>query len=217
MASWEIRWTNNKPQFCWGSHISFGRDIETPPSSSGVTEEHYSPRRKLFPPLIAYYIEFTGNSDGRICLCDTSTGTASTVDRTPHLNYVSGLVSSQGRIFSVGWDDTLRTIDVSANTLTGTSIKTDGQPRGVVATSTSVIAATHKGITMLSQTDNSIIKNLPTPSFAPTAVAVNDTHIAVAGDDNAQHMYLTSLHPFKTIPHPTAIIGPARRTICTRC
>jgi len=150
-------------------------------------------------------ILFTGSSDGRICSWDTSTGTASTVDGTPHSNYVSGLASSQGRIFSIGWDDTLRTIDVSANTFTGTSTKTDGQPRGVAATPTSVIVATHKGISMLSQKDNSIIKHLPTPSFAPTAVAVNDTHIAVAGDDNAQHMYLISLEPYKTIPHPSGI------------
>jgi WD40 repeat protein len=60
---------------------------------------------------------FTGSSDGRICTWNMPTGAAETVDGDGHKNYVSGLAASSGRIYSVGWDDTLRSIDVSAKNL----------------------------------------------------------------------------------------------------
>ena len=149
---------------------------------------------------------FTGSSDGRVCSWDPSTGNGETVDGQTHTNYVSGLsASSAGQIYSVGWDDTLRMIDASAKTFTGTSIKTDGQPRGVTTTPSAVAVATHKGITLLSPKDLSIIKQVPTPSFSPTVIAANDTHIAIAGDDNGQHMYSIDLTSGKTLPQASAI------------
>jgi len=146
---------------------------------------------------------FTGDTSGRICAYD-STGDAATIEGDAHKNYISGLSSSSGRIYSVGWDDTLRTIDTSARIFTGTSTKTDGQPRGVATTSTSTIVATHKGISILSQKENSVVKHIPT-SYSPTVIAANLTHIVVGGDDSAQHMYDFDLKEIKTIPHPSQV------------
>ena len=148
---------------------------------------------------------FTGDAVGRVCSWDPSGGKGETVDGQGHTNYVSALsTSSSGRIYSVGWDDTLRTIDVSANTFTGTSSKTDGQPRGVATISEGTVVITHKGISLRSSKDDSIIKQVTT-SWSPTVLAASEHHIAVAGDDNAQHMYTTDLEPFKTIPQSSAI------------
>jgi len=146
---------------------------------------------------------FTGDTSGRVCAFD-STGKSETIQGDAHKNYISGLASSAGRIHSVGWDDTLRAIDTSAKTFTGTSTKTDGQPRGVATTPTSIITATHKGISILSQKDNSIIKHIST-SYSPTVIATNSTHIAIGGDDSAQHMYDFSLQEIRTIPHPSPV------------
>lgn len=147
---------------------------------------------------------FTGDTSGRICAYD-STGNGETMEGDAHQNYISGLSSSAGRIHSVGWDDTLRTIDSSAKTFTGTSTKTDGQPRSVATTSTSIIIATHKGITLLSQKDNSIIKQISTP-YSPTVIAAASTgHIAVGGDDSAQHMYDSDLKEINKLSHPSQI------------
>jgi len=146
---------------------------------------------------------FTGDTSGRICAYN-SAGNGEKIEGEAHKNYISGLSSSSGRIYSVGWDDMLRTIDTSARTFTGTTTKTDGQPRGVATNSTSTIIATHKGLSILSQQDNSIIKHLPT-SYSPTVIAANASHIAVGGDDSAQHMYDSNLNEIKTIPHPSQV------------
>ena len=145
---------------------------------------------------------FTGSSDGRICAYD-GTGHGETIDGDAHKNYVSGLATSNsGRIYSVGWDDTLRSIDVSAKTFTGTSTKTDGQPRAVALKSSTTVIATHKGLFLLSQKNNSVIKHVPT-TYAPTVLAASKTHIAVGGDDSHQHMYDSDLNHIKSIPHPS--------------
>lgn len=138
---------------------------------------------------------FTGDTSGRICAYNGA-GIGETIDGDAHKNYVSGLASGpSGRILSIGWDDTLRTIDTSAKTFTGSSTKTDGQPRSVaIPSSTTAVIATHKGLTLLSQKDNSVIKSLPT-SYSPTILAANSTHIAVGGDDSTQHMYVFTVDP----------------------
>ena len=147
---------------------------------------------------------FTGSSDGRICAYD-GTGHSETVDGDAHKNYVSSLATSNsGRIYSVGWDDTLRSIDVSARTFTGTSTKTDGQPRGVATTASSTVIATHKGLFLLSPKKNSVIKHVPT-AYAPTVLAASETHIAVGGDDSQQHMYDSDLNHLKSISHPSQV------------
>lgn len=146
---------------------------------------------------------FTGDTNGRICAFESS-GACETIEGDAHKNYISGLAASSGRIYSVGWDDTLRTIDASAKTFTGTSTKIDGQPRGVAIATNTTIVATHKGISILSQKDNSIIKHIPT-SYSPTVLAANSSHIAVGGDDSAQHMYDHNLKGLNTILHPSPV------------
>ena len=147
---------------------------------------------------------FTGSSDGRICAYD-GTGHSETVDGDAHKNYVSSLATSNsGRIYSVGWDDTLRSIDVSARTFTGKSTKTDGQPRSVAITPSSTVIATHKGLFLLSPKKDSVIKHVPT-AYAPTVLAASETHIAVGGDDSQQHMYDSDLNHLKSISHPSQV------------
>ena len=152
---------------------------------------------------------FTGSTDGRICSWDMATGTGEVIDGDAHKNYVSGLAPSSGRIYSIGWDDTLRSIDVSAKTFTGSSCKTDGQPRGIATTSDCTIVATHKGLTILSQKDNSIIKQIST-SYSPTVVAAGGAGvIAVGGDDSKQHMYHMNLAVLKELSHPSPVTALA--------
>ena len=149
---------------------------------------------------------FTGSSDGRILSWDTTSGKGEAIDGEAHENYISGLSSSSsGRIYSVGWDDTLRTIDVAAKTFIGTSTKTDGQPRGVATTSSSTVVATHKGLYVFSQADNAVMKSIPT-SWSPTLIAFGaENYFAVGGDDLGQHMYHKDLNPLKTVSHPSPV------------
>ena len=149
---------------------------------------------------------FTGSSDGRICSWGTPSGAVATIDGAGHTNYISDLSLSKSRIYSVAWDDTLRSIDISSLTFTGSHSKTDGQPRGVATTSTHVIIATHKGLTILSLADDTVQKVLPIPSFSPTSVAASpdSTLLAVASDDNVLRIYtlptLAQSHAFPAFP-----------------
>ena len=147
---------------------------------------------------------FTGSSDGRVCSWDTTSGRAETVDGEAHTNYVSGLAASPGgRISSVGWDDALRSIDVSAKTFIGSSSKTDGQPRGVAFSKTSTVLATHKGLETFN--DGSKQKEIKT-KYAPSCIAASDRLVAVGGDDNKLHVYSTSLNSQEEISDPSSLI-----------
>ena len=147
---------------------------------------------------------FTGSSDGRVCSWDTKTGLGEIVDGEVHTNYVAGLAaSSKGRIVSVGWDDSLRAIDASAKTFTGTSNKTGGQPKGVALLNDSVVVATHKGIEIF--TDGQKEKEIIT-TFSPSAITASKITIAVGGDDNKLHIYSSSLSLQKELDDPSSLI-----------
>ena len=149
---------------------------------------------------------WTGSSDGRLCSWDISNGSAERIDGETHTNYVSGIDISGGRIFSVGWDDTLRSVDTQANTFLGGAFKTDGQPKGVAAVSKKAIVATHKGIEIV--IDGQKTGELKT-KYSPSIIAASDDLIAVGGDDSHLHVYSissNSLSPQKDIHEPSSLI-----------
>lgn len=149
----------------------------------------------------------TGSSEGRVCSWDVSAGLGKIVKGEGHTNYVSSIVpsSKNGQMVSVGWDDTLRTIDAVDGTFTQSSCKTDGQPKGVVATSANtIIVATHKGLELWK--DSHLDQNLPT-GYVPSAIAASKILIAVSGDDSTLHIYNSStLQPTKSLPEPSSLI-----------
>lgn len=147
---------------------------------------------------------FTGSSDGRICSWETASGRGETVDGETHTNYVSGLAASpEGRIFSVGWDDALKSIDASAKTFHGTWVKTDGQPKGVALTNKSTVVATHKGLEIY---ESGLKRKEIKTSFSPSATAATAGLVVVGGDNNKLHIYSTSLELQKEISDPSSLI-----------
>ncbi|KAL3457723.1 transcriptional regulator of RNA polII, SAGA, subunit-domain-containing protein [Aspergillus heterothallicus] len=88
---------------------------------------------------------WTGSFDGRICSWDVPNGTADEIEGDGHPSYIAGLAPTKegtGRIYSVGWDDTIRSLDIGVKTYTGTSSKLSGQPKGIAAGDTTVLVAT---------------------------------------------------------------------------
>ncbi|KAI9787526.1 MAG: WD40 repeat-like protein [Geoglossum umbratile] len=142
---------------------------------------------------------WTGSFEGRICSWDVSTCLAEKVDGQSHKSLVSGFAATpQNRIYSVGWDDTLRTVDSSANTFIGEAAKLGGQPRGITAVlgkESVIIVATHKGLELYDSSNQKL--NEITTQYAPTAIATaevdGETHVAVGGDDKTVHIYTFSL------------------------
>lgn len=152
---------------------------------------------------------WTGSSEGRVCAWDVSEGIGETVDGEAHTNYVSGIAAASGGagpIHSVGWDDTLRTLDSSVRTFTGVSVKTDGQPKGVAVSGAHAFVATHKGVEAYK--DGQKIGAITT-KFSPTVIAASGMNIAVGGDDNTLHIFHRSsntLQPQKDIADPSSLI-----------
>lgn len=150
----------------------------------------------------------TGSFDGRVCTWDVSTGVGSVVDGQTHSNQVTQFASVGGRTYSVGWDDTLRTIDESANTFVGSSIKLTAQPKGAASTKDGlVVVALNDGISVFK--DNKLLFNHPT-SFTPTAIAAHGSHVIVGGDGNTAKVYKLSssgITPAETLSNSTAQIS----------
>lgn len=156
---------------------------------------------------------WTGSYDGRVCAWNSSTGVAEKVDGETHSNYVNGFAASgsEGRIYSVGWDDTLRTIDSSSRTFAGSSVKTEGQPKGVtVSTSGSdaaTLVATPSAITIYangSQVGSTPIK------YTPTCMAASGSIVAVGAEDKVLRLYTftgSSLSPLTELRDATAAIS----------
>ena len=133
---------------------------------------------------------WTGSTDGRVCCWNVPTGNAESIDGETHTNYVSGIASApEGRIYSVGWDDTLRSVDAQAKTFLGNSNKTDGQPKGVATIGRQVYVASNKGIEIFTGGKKSgEVKT----RFSSSTIAASGELLAVGGDDNVLHLYSVS-------------------------
>ncbi|KAK3724524.1 WD40 repeat-like protein [Vermiconidia calcicola] len=158
---------------------------------------------------------FTGSSDGRARSWSLSTGAARLIDGEMHSNYVSGIAASpeDERIYSVGWDDTLRTVDVSQDSFVDASqdfsddaaqdssvdaaqdsflgsSKTDGQPKGVAVATVGgkphTLVATANGITVYAE--GSEVGNQKTPA-PPTCIAAAGETVAVGSDDKRIRLF----------------------------
>ncbi|KXX81981.1 Actin-interacting protein 1 [Madurella mycetomatis] len=149
----------------------------------------------------------TGSFDGRVCIWDVSTGIGSAVEGQAHSNQVTQFASASGQTYSVGWDDTLRTIQESTNNFVGTSISLTSQPKGIATTSSGyVIVAVHDGIAVYAanSANNQPLSKLPT-KFTPTAVAAHGSFVAVGADDNAVQIYTLETGSGKLSPTTTRL------------
>ncbi|KAI0851347.1 WD40 repeat-like protein [Daldinia vernicosa] len=145
---------------------------------------------------------WTGSFDGRVCSWDLSSGAATVVDGQTHTNQVTEFTSSAGRAYSVGWDDTLRIVDESANTFAGESLKLSAQPKGVSSADGRVYVATIAGVEIYVK--DQLAGKLEIAEAQPTAIAAQGSLVAVGLSNNAVRLYkadsdnkLTQAHEVK--------------------
>lgn len=153
---------------------------------------------------------WTGSYEGRARAWDLTSGAADLIDGEMHSNQVSGVAASpsDGRLYSVGWDDTLRTIDASQKSFIGSAIKTDGQPKGIAVATVNgkpqTLVATATGIT--AYVDGSEVSKQKLPA-TPTCVAASGETIAVGSDDKTVRIFSaatpTSFEAMTTLKEPT--------------
>ncbi|KAE8145414.1 WD40 repeat-like protein [Aspergillus avenaceus] len=127
---------------------------------------------------------WTGSFDGRVCSWDTPTGAAEEVDGDSHTTYISGLAPTAegtGRIYSVAWDDTIRSMDIGAKTYTGSFSKLSGQPKGIAAGGATVVVGSTDGGEIYQ--DGQKTGDFKT-AFPVTTVAAHDNIAAIGGEDS---------------------------------
>jgi WD40 repeat protein len=145
----------------------------------------------------------TGSFDGRVVSWDISAGSGTVVEGQSHSNQVTHFTSTpSGQTFSVGWDDTLRTIQTSTAQFLSNPAKLPSQPKGI-ATATFggqsyILAALTDSVAIYSPKDGSLLHNHPT-AFPPSSIAAHGTTVAV-GAANAPAIHILSLSPASSPP-----------------
>ncbi|KAI0171375.1 WD domain-containing protein [Pestalotiopsis sp. NC0098] len=129
----------------------------------------------------------TGSFEGRVLSWDVASGVGSVVDGSTHSNQVSQISSDSGRGYSVGWDDTLRIIDESANTFIGESLKLSGQPKGVASAEGRTYVATSSGVEVYVK--DTLASKLDISDAQPTSIAAHGSSVAVGLSNNAVRVY----------------------------
>ncbi|RMZ86353.1 hypothetical protein DV736_g6421, partial [Chaetothyriales sp. CBS 134916] len=158
--------------------------------------------------------------DGRLCAWDAATGTAEPVDGDGHTNIISGLAATPSsssysttkhpQIFSVAWDDSLRTVDAAAKTFTGTSTHLSSQPKALTATADSLVVVAQVD-SVLVYRDGSEDGELPLPA-SPSALAASGTTVAIGAADSSLRLF--AVVPGKA-PRQVAIVDKVSATPIT--
>ena len=151
---------------------------------------------------------WSGSFDGRVCHWDVKTGTATTVDGQQHTNKVAQFACNKGKTYSVGWDDTLRTIDESAKTFLGESTQLPAQPVDVSASDGILYVATVSGVAVYS--GDKLVKE-HSLNYTPGAIAVSGSTVAIGADEKSIRVYKGdssgNLQETKPISNPTGTIS----------
>jgi WD40 repeat protein len=146
---------------------------------------------------------YTGSFEGRVCAWDLSTGTAEKIDGDTHTNYVSGITPDpkSDRVYSVGWDDTIRCI--SAKAFVGGAGSVGGQPKGVAFSQGYAYVVTPESVAIFK--DNQKVSSVAVKGA--TAVAAHNDLLAVGHDDKSVGIY-SLLSPEKPSPLDVSLRKP---------
>lgn len=136
----------------------------------------------------------TGSYDGRVRAWNISSGIASAIDGETHSNYVAGIAGTDTRMYSIGWDDTLRSIDPTAQTFIGSTSKISSQPKGLaVSKSGLAFVATAENIEVFGS-DGTRLSQTPLKNAQATSITASPTDdlIAVGLSNNTAIIYKPS-------------------------
>ncbi|CAO2654361.1 Nn.00g110940.m01.CDS01 [Neocucurbitaria sp. VM-36] len=135
----------------------------------------------------------TGSYEGRVLAWDLSTGLADKVEGAAHSNYVAGITTSDNKgvaeLYTVGWDDTLRSISVPNLIFTGEASELKFQPKGIAATLGAVLVPSSEAIAVYSHGHKASSLSV---KYTPTSIAAHGSIVAVGGDDKLVHIYTLS-------------------------
>lgn len=143
---------------------------------------------------------WTGSYDGRVCEWNLADGSGQNVLGEGHSNYIVGLAKSSElpkEIYSVAWDDTLRTIDHSSKQYGSQVTCLAKQPKAMASVGYSSVAVMMADAVEVYRDGTEKLCEIPV-RITPLALATmqssqKETVIAAGGDDRVVRLYLFNL------------------------
>ncbi|KAG8882996.1 WD40 repeat-like protein [Tulasnella sp. 331] len=149
----------------------------------------HGPQKAITSGALVAKTFFAGSYDGRVTAFEPNTEAATLEEATGHEGQVNGMNVSDGKVFSVGFDDRLREIDGGKKMFTpNMAVSTTSQPKGVAAGPKEVFVITGNGIQAVSGKEQ--VFSLPV-NYQPSAVTVtiDGKTVAVGGEDQKVYLY----------------------------
>ncbi|KAF5310738.1 hypothetical protein D9619_007892 [Psilocybe cf. subviscida] len=122
-----------------------------------------------------------GTTDGRVYSYDSATFASTSLSGEGHSNNVSGLASGDGKVYSIGYDDRVREIDVNGQQFVPASATTSSQPKSIAVAGDSTVFVAELGVVEAFRANQKVFETKP--SYEPGAVAASGSLIAIGGDD----------------------------------
>ncbi|THH00974.1 hypothetical protein EW026_g1639 [Hermanssonia centrifuga] len=127
-----------------------------------------------------------GVADGRVLAHSGSE--YSYLDGPGHTNLVSGLaVASDGKVFSAGYDDTVREITPDVSGFIQSSFSTASQPKSLAVAGDSTVFVAEVNVVEAIRSNQKVYDFQP--KFTPSAVAASGSVVAVGGEDQKVRLY----------------------------
>ncbi|KAI1327255.1 WD40 repeat-like protein [Xylariaceae sp. FL0255] len=153
---------------------------------------------------------WTGSFDGNVYRWDLESGVGRAVDGQAPSTIPFLTASLEGRVYRVGWDNTLRIIDTNANTYLGTELQLSAQPRAIAAADGRIYVATEAGVEIF--TGEKSAGKLDITGTEPISIAAHGSFVAVGLKSSSAQLYkvdgsnkLTKTGDVKRISDVTAI------------
>ncbi|KAH7344740.1 WD40 repeat-like protein [Rhizoctonia solani] len=126
-----------------------------------------------------------GSNDGRITPFTVAEG-AQPISGEAHKSQVVALTQSGDKVYSTAFDDSVRSIDIRENKFLATSNATNGQPKDIAVSGSTVYVATVNGVQVL---ENEKEKYKLPVSNPVTAIAAHGRIVATGSEDKSTTLY----------------------------
>jgi len=190
-----------RPESIVSLSLSGNLNVFDPSTGDKPTNVIYGTTKAINATALCSKTFFSGSYDGRVAALDLVTAAITLASGEGHTANIVGLASSGEKIFSTGYDDRVREIEVGKKAFTSVSSPTSSQPSSIAAEPGSdfVFIATAKGIEVI-RAGNTLV-NIPT-NFTPSSVAATKGLVAVGAAQSQVYLYewdstqLKEIHTF---------------------
>ncbi|KAJ3330290.1 hypothetical protein HDU76_006007 [Blyttiomyces sp. JEL0837] len=171
-----------------GGEISFLEQTSTKPTR--VVRGH----QRAITALAADRAEktfYSGSYDGRVYSWGEGAIGGSPVGGSGHTNQILSMNVADKKIYSIGLDDSIRSIDVTSKTFTPFVMGTQGVPTSLAVKGDRVLVTSSGTITLLE--NDSTIATVPV-KWAPTAAAFSPDGKTIAVGDEERNVHIFSVN-----------------------